>query len=299
LGLVCVSPPLTAGSGPKASLGHHSKSDRTTDCLVLERVLHSTARNKTTRYLVFIPRSAKKEKKPVLLLLHGAWDDYKAWNARAGDLLKRLAAEEDIIILTPDGEPFGWYADSAVTPDQNIETYFMDELIPHIRKTLPCDGRFAIAGLSMGGHGAMVLALRNPGIFASASSMSGILDITRHPGQWKLPLVFGPFAGERVRDWRDHSALELIQRSSSGLENLALMVSVSSEDEYSRDENRDFHAKLDELGKAHVYRAKPGGHDWKFWISELPRHVRFHAGVIYSKNTGEPTRLLNNLSTDP
>ena len=96
-----------------------------------------------------------------------------------------------------------------LSEENQIETYFMKELIPHVEKNFPTNSLRGIAGLSMGGHGAFVLSLRNPGVFSSVSSMSGILDITLHTKKWHLVELFGPYEGEYMADW------ERIRRSSS------------------------------------------------------------------------------------
>ena len=90
----------------------------------------------------------------------------------------------------------------------------------------PTNGKRGIAGLSMGGHGALVLALRGGTGFISISSMSGILDITSHPTNWKLPEVFGPYETNR-ETWESHSAYHLAQKQKNLLSGMNILVTVS------------------------------------------------------------------------
>jgi hypothetical protein len=241
--------------------------------------LASQARKKTTHYFAFAPvASPPNQVFPVLYLLHGAYDGYTAWKDHAGNKLCDLAVAHGLIIVLPDGEPFGWYADSPFLPKNQIETYFMDELIPHVEQNLPANGVRGVAGLSMGGHGAVVLALRH-NAFSSVSSMSGILDITRHKTNWKIPEVFGPY-DQNQAIWRQHSAYYLAQNHPERLKDLPLLFTVSLQDQPAYAENEDFHDLLSDLGVDHYYRVSPGGHDWNYWLRQLPKHVAFHARFL-------------------
>jgi S-formylglutathione hydrolase FrmB len=229
-------------------------------------------------YYAFVPQGAEAGAHyPVLYLLHGAFDGYTAWKDHAEDIIRRLVSEYRIIIVTPEGRSFGWYADSRFVKNNQIETYFLRELIPHVEMNFPTNGLRGIAGLSMGGHGAFVLCLRNPGVFASVSSMSGILDITRHKNQWRLAELFGPYGGECTADWEQHSALKLIERSGDYVRSLPMLITVSQDDPYALDDNRLVHGQLDAMNVRHLYYESPGGHDWTYWTSQLPLHVSFHA----------------------
>ena len=129
--------------------------------------LYSRARNKNTTYLAFVPpQSGNGQLFPVFYLLHGAWDGYQSWNEHAHRELCDLSRQHGLIIVTPDGDEFGWYADSTLDPANQIETYLIDELLPDVEKNLPANGRRGIGGLSMGGHGAFVLTMRHPVFFS-------------------------------------------------------------------------------------------------------------------------------------
>lgn len=247
-------------------------------CKIALRTLYSKHRSKTTHYFAFVPFSSGNESRfPTIYLLHGAYDDYKAWNNNARDLICTLVEQYKVIIITPDGDRFGWYADSPFDAANQIESYFMHELIEDVEKEFPANGERGISGLSMGGHGAMVLALRNPGKFSVVSSMSGILDITGHPTQWQLSRVFGKYQDENKRHWHEHSALKLLPRSRENLQKMSLLIAVSTGDEYCFAENVKLHQELSRMKIDHEFLKSPGGHTWTYWLSQLPIHVRFQA----------------------
>ncbi|MEW5724442.1 MAG: DUF459 domain-containing protein, partial [Thermodesulfobacteriota bacterium] len=243
----------------------------------------SKSRGKKTSYYAFIPETGADGPQtfPVLYLLHGAWDGFAAWKEHAALEIAGLAQKYGLIIVTPDGDPFGWYADSPFDPANRIETYFLEELIPHVEANLPArkDLR-AVAGLSMGGHGAFVLSLRHPGLFTSFSSMSGVMDITRHPDQWQLARVFGRYDEQNRELWRSHSVLFLSQKNLDYLKTTPFMFSCGAGDHWVVEENRQLSHKLKELGFDPDYRESEGNHDWKYWKAQLPEHAAFHAQVL-------------------
>ncbi len=242
--------------------------------------LFSAARGKKTRYYAVVPQGQRlPDVLPVLYLLHGAWDSYTAWMEHAEHKLRQLVRQYGLIIILPDGDPFGWYADSPFDSANQIETYLLKELVPHVEANLPAKpGLCSIAGLSMGGQGALGLALRNPGQFHSVSSMSGILDITVHVGQWELSRVFGELAENRAL-WERHSVLFLMERMQQARA-LPMLITVSLDDVLALQDNRRVHQLLNRLGVGHEYRESPGNHDWEYWTAELPLHVGFHARYL-------------------
>ena len=280
------APPTASTKASDARTGFYGPSGELKSPAVGVKValkaLYSQARAKQTYYHAFVPQTIDGPKKyPVLYLLHGAGDDYTAWNSRAGGKISALVKRFGLIVVTPDGDPYGWFADSPYDRANQIETFFMEELIPHVEKHLPAlPGRRGIAGLSMGGHGAVVLALRHPGAFQAVSSMSGVLDITRHYGQWQLERVFGPYTPENIKQWRMHSAYWLSVEHKDGLKGLPILVTVASGDESVLPDNRSYHKMLEETGVDHDYREAPGRHDWDFWRSQLPEHAGFQAGCL-------------------
>lgn len=246
--------------------------------------LYSEARGKETKYYAFVPEAQdenKDGKMPVLYLLHGALDGYDAWKTNAGDQVAMLAQRHGIVVITPDGDPFGWYADSPFDQQNRIETFFIEELIPDVENRFPVDPKKrGVAGLSMGGHGAFALSLRNPGLFNSISSMSGVLDITRHSEEWELERVFGVKNDINTVVWNSYSALVLAEQRKDLLSDTPVLITVSTGDSFVLEDNRLFHKRLSELGVKHQYKESPGNHDWKYWVLQLPEHMAFHAQAL-------------------
>lgn len=242
--------------------------------------LESRAREKRTSYLAYVPRTAAAdERMPVLYLLHGAGGAWTDWPEHAHDQLQRLAAEHRIVIVACDGDPDGWYLDSARVPGARIESYLMHELVPDVERRLPVARRRAIAGLSMGGHGAATLALKHPSAFVSVSTISGVLDLTLARTRGALVNRLGP-PEENREAWKANSALHLAASRFAAARHLRFLVAVGKGDRWAP-ASRAFAAQLLTLGYRHDYHETPGGHDWEYWTGVLARHVAWHAFQLH------------------
>jgi S-formylglutathione hydrolase FrmB len=225
---------------------------------------------------------------PVLYLLHGAVDDYTSWTAK-GDA-EQLTAHYPVIVVMPDTGPSGgytnWYNGGAGGPPE-WETYHIDQLIPwidgHLR-TRPSRSQRAIAGLSMGGFGAMSYAARHPDLFAAAASFSGAVD-TNNPLDIAVTgnSVFGPRATEQIR-WRAHNpwdlagnlrGLSLTIRTGNGLPggplgNGAFGPSLDIVEFAVHQMSISFHNRLVKLGIPSIWDDYgPGSHAWPYWERDL------------------------------
>lgn len=212
---------------------------------------------------------------PVLYLLHGATGSYKDWTEQS--TFTQLLKGRDIIVIMPDGGTFGWYLDSKIKADSQFETMITQDLLQDVESRFPVAkdkaGR-AIAGLSMGGHGALSLAAKHPDLFGSASSMSGIVDITAHPGKWKLDDILGT-QPEHLDQWKQHSVLYMADRFVTA--GVALLFDTGVGDETGAVvDNRNLDQKLTELNVPHVYREYPGKHNWAYWNGHIGQHLDFH-----------------------
>lgn len=214
---------------------------------------------------------------PVLFLLHGAYGGHRDWTQNTD--VEAVAEAERVLLVLPDGGEFGWYVDSPVSPESQIETHIIGEVYPmvarafHIRRDR---GGHGICGLSMGGHGAISFAAKHPGLFGSASSLSGIMVLQNHADRWELTLRLGPF--ERSPEvWRAHSCLDLAPRLAEAGTRLRLDCGVEDTETGAIVDNRQFHARLTELGVEHIYHEYPGGHSWDYWGAHIAEHVRWHA----------------------
>src|SRR5215471_12730833 len=141
---------------------------------------HSNLINATLPYTVVLPpdyRRSKTTRYPVLYLLHGWSGHYTDWITRTN--VADYAAHYQMILVMPEGNN-SWYTDSADVASDKYETYILQELLPDVQKRYrTIESRYGrgIAGLSMGGYGALKFGLKSPGTFAFAGSMSGVLGI--------------------------------------------------------------------------------------------------------------------------
>ncbi len=209
---------------------------------------------------------------PLLWLLHGQSDDHRAWleNTTLAPRLARLEAEgRPLAVVLPDGA-ISYWAD--VDPLLRVERYLLDDLDALVRRTFPiAAGRAAIGGLSMGGYGALRLALRHPGRFCSASAHS-----TRAPTRAELATL--PWS-QRVD--ADELDLEVIAASAdrSALGSIALDCGL---DDRLLGDSRRAHALLDRRAIAHAYAEHPGAHDWAYWEARLPGALAFHLDALHA-----------------
>lgn len=141
---------------------------------------------------------------PVLYLLHGCCDSYVSWTRSTR--VERLPALRDVLVVMPDAGPVGFYsnwlgADDGPAPQW--ETFHLHELRRILERDYGAGPRRSIAGLSMGGLGAMVYAARPGRAFRAAASFSGVLNPTSNPG---LLALFGSFTSDPLAIWGDPEA---------------------------------------------------------------------------------------------
>ena len=241
----------------------------------------SHARGAITSYLAFIPASARKgeERLPVLYLLHGADGAWTDFSEHAHELLQRAASELRLVLVTPDGDAHGWYVDSPRMPRAQIETFLMTELLPDVELRLPVNRRKSIAGISMGGNGALALAYKSPEAFVAASSMSGAVDLSEAATRTALVERLGHYEENRAL-WEENSAWHLAQARRRAARKVPVLLTVGSRDRWAR-ANRRLHGALLDLGAASELKEQPGGHEWAHWLAVLPDHLRWHAEHLH------------------
>jgi diacylglycerol O-acyltransferase / trehalose O-mycolyltransferase len=237
---------------------------------------------------------------PVLYLLHGCCDSYVSWT-RSTDV-ERLTATTDLLVVMPDGGPAGFYSDwynAGRGGPPRWERFHLVELRLLLERNWRAGDRRAVAGVSMGGLGAMAYAARHPGLFLAAASFSGILD-TRPGGpgdgaglvldvlrsQRQDPLALWGDPVDQAAIWRDHDP----DRLASRLRGTALFVAFGDGRPGPLDRpeavaggagqlearihalNLSFVARLRALEiPAQVHAYGPGIHDWPYWQRELHR----------------------------
>ena len=211
----------------------------------------------------------------VIYLLHGLFGHFDNWTTKTS--LARYAATYRFIIVMPEGGD-GWYTDSVKVPSDKYESYIVKELIPEIDKrfrTFADRDHRVIAGLSMGGYGAIKFGLRHPEMFSLVGSFSGALDAPLR-GQdgstlWATLLpVYGPL-GSTTRRQND---IFTLLRNAPDRATLPFIYLDCGTDDMFITTNREFDSLLIEKKIPHEYRELPGKHDWKYWDQQVQEFLR-------------------------
>ncbi|HEX8495123.1 MAG TPA: alpha/beta hydrolase family protein [Pyrinomonadaceae bacterium] len=231
-------------------------------------------------YRVLLPSdyATSSRRYPVLYLLHGLTGNENDWWTLSN--LAQYAARYHLIIVTP-GVGDSWYANSATDPDARYEDAIILDLIPHVdsryRTMAAREGR-AIAGLSMGGLGAMKFALRYPHLFAFAASFSGAFDVPltarlgKKPSARMLGELQRVFGDKKSRTRRDNDLFALLrQPTPEGTSFPYLYVSTGKSDPLPQvsSSNPRFAEALRANKLEFEYNERPGTHDWRFWDEEI------------------------------
>lgn len=207
---------------------------------------------------------------PVYYLLHGLSDDHTIWERRTS--IERYVQNLPLIVVMPDTGR-GWYTDAV--EGLAYESALIKDLVGLVDRSFHTkadrNGR-CIGGLSMGGYGAVKLALKHPDMFCSANSHSGALawghkaDVV-NTAEWKRILGPNPVGGPN-----DCFALaKLLDKPHFP----ALRIDCGTED-FLLEDNRSFHKYLDELGLPHEYMEFPGTHEWGYWDKHVQEALAFH-----------------------
>jgi S-formylglutathione hydrolase FrmB len=273
---------------------------RQLDPRLQELTLTTPALAAPTHVRVLLPTgyaASRSRRYPVLYLLNGSLSDYRSWTVN-GDA-EQQTARLPVIVVMPDGGSGGFYSDwyngGAGGPPE-WETYHIGQLIPWIDsryRTLGKRAGRAIAGLSMGGFGALSYAARHPDLFVAAASFSGVVDtndppVVAEPDESTFDsrppfATWGPRATQELI-WRAHDpwdlavnlrGLQLTLRTGNGLPGGAggpypYEPIAGAVETLVHEENVDLHTRLEALGIAHVWQDYgPGDHSWPYWDRDL------------------------------
>lgn len=268
-------PAVTAQSSAQA------KAETTASVATHEQLAAASLGGKQLPYRLMLPSdyaTNSSRRYPVLYLLHGLYGNEDDWWTRSR--LAEYAAKYHLIIVTP-GVGDTWYANSASDPQARYEDVIIKDLIPyidgHYRTVASRDGR-AIAGLSMGGLGAVKFALRYPQMFSFAASFSGAFGVPLKASLGKKPSakilreLHSIYGDEGSQTRRDNDVFALLnQPQPKGVRYPYLYVSVGKSDPLP--EVSESNPRLNEALRAHKlkheYYERPGTHDWHFWDSEV------------------------------
>ncbi len=207
---------------------------------------------------------------PVLYLLHGLSDDHSIWHRRTS--IERYVEGLGLIVVMPDGHR-SFYCNSSSPDGLAYEDHMTKDVVGFVDNTFPTIRRpagRAIAGLSMGGYGAVMLAMRHPDLFGVAASHSGAVAILNRP------LRDRPDVTRLLKAYpkSEYDCFAIARRFAKGRAKLHLRLDCGTED-HLIDGNRRFHALLEKLGIAHQYAEFPGAHTWDYWDVHIRETIAF------------------------
>lgn len=231
---------------------------------------------------------------PVLIWLSGLTCTEDNFTTKAGAY--RAAAEHGVIVVAPDtsprgegvaddpaydlGQGAGFYLDATQSPwatHFRMESYVVGELVRLIDDNFPTTGVRSISGHSMGGHGALTLALRHPDLFRSVSAFAPICSPTRCPWGEK---AFTAYLGEDRAAWDRHDAARLIESGAAKGVFDDILIDQGDADSFLTDQLKPelLVAASKAMGQRLTLRMQPGyDHSYFFMTSFIADHIAFHA----------------------
>jgi S-formylglutathione hydrolase len=237
------------------------------------------------RFAVFLPPQSQSQKVPALFWLSGLTCTEENFMQKAG--AQRVAAELGLALIAPDTSPrganlpgeseswdfglgAGFYVNATQAPwskHYRMYDYVLVELRELILKNFPIDSaRLGISGHSMGGHGALVLGLRNPEVFKSISAFAPIAAPSQCPwGQKALK----NYLGDNPADWKNYDASELLKTTRFKGE---ILVDQGTEDKFLKEQ------LMPEKLESRVKLRMQSGYDHSYYFvsSFIEDHLRFH-----------------------
>ena len=249
------------------------------------------------RFALFLPPGvAEGGKAPALYFLSGLTCTEENFTVKAG--AQRFAAECGLALVAPDTSPrntgipgedaedflgsgAGFYVNATETPwaaHYQMHDYASKELPELVESSFPIDSAWrGICGHSMGGHGALVIALRNPGRYRSVSALAPISNPTASP--WGRA-AFSAYLGEEGPEWRQYDASLLVREKPLDLE---IRIDLGSADPFREEELKveQFLAACRESGQRVSFHLRGGYDHGYFFVSTfIEAHIRHHASAL-------------------
>ena len=245
-------------------------------------------------FAVYLPPQAERERLPVLYWLSGLTCTEQNFITKSG--AQRYAAEHGIALVVCDtsprgenvaddaaydlGQGAGFYLNATVAPwsqHYRMYDYVTHELPAWIEEHFPVTNKRSISGHSMGGHGALTIALKNPGRYCSVSAFSPIVAPSRVPWGEK---AFSTYLGSDRETWRAYDATELVKTAN---EKIPLLIEQGDADEFLQTQLKPELLKdvADAVGHPLELRMRAGyDHSYYFVASFIGEHVAYHAAAL-------------------
>ena len=254
----------------------------------------SAATGTPMKFSVFVPPGEGRF--PVLVWLSGLTCTEDNFTTKAGAY--GAAAEHGVIVVAPDtsprgdgvaddpaydlGQGAGFYVDATQapwTPHFRMESYITRDLLEAVDGAFPTDAaRRGVFGHSMGGHGALTLALRHPDLFKSVSAFAPIVSPTRCPWGEK---AFTAYLGEDRAAWAAHDACRLIEAGAAKFDDILVDQGLGDQFLESQLKPELLEAACAAAGQTLTLRRQPGyDHSYFFMTSFIADHIAWHAGRL-------------------
>ena len=250
------------------------------------------------KFSVYQPPAAKQEPVPVLFYLAGLTCTEETFMIKAG--VQRFAAEHGLMLVAPDTSPrdtgiegvdrdwdfgtgAGFYVDATAAPwakHFRMYSWIVHELRELIVANFPARAeRIGIFGHSMGGHGALVLALRNPDIYQSVSAFAPIAAAAKSP--WGVK-AFSGYLGDDISRWKEYDASRLMQQNSTPFP-AGILIDQGLSDKFLEAQlmPQEFESACKLAVQPLTLRRHAGyDHGYYFIASFIEDHIRFHANIL-------------------
>lgn len=238
-------------------------------------IIYSASMHKNVKCVVIMPERYQTDTThlPVLYLLHGWSGKYSDWVLNDADLLYEVD-RNGFIVVCPDGDYDSWYFNSPLDTAMKYETNVALEIPAYIDahyRTIASRNARAITGLSMGGHGALYLAIKHKNIFGAAGSMSGGVDFRPFPDNWGIKKYLGDYNTHK-ENWDRNVVINLVDSLQNG--ELKIIFDCGVNDFFIQ-VNRNLHQKLLDKKIDHDYTERPGEHNWYYWNNSIKYQMLF------------------------
>lgn len=261
--------------------------------VIEEQTIKSSIMKRNVRYSIYLPPDydASQRSYPVVYLLHGYTDDNTGWLQfgeinRYADKAIAKGTIPPMIIVMPNADS-SWYINS-YDGKEKYEDFFIKEFIPGIDKAYHTKANRtyrAVAGLSMGGYGTLIYAIKYPDLFSAAAPLSaGVFPDDQVTGMTDQMYdgILGQLYGRGLKGndrlsaaWKSNSVLELVKsKSAEDLSRVRYWIDCGDDDFLTKG-NCLLHIALTEKKVPHEFRVRDGNHNWTYWRTGITDALAF------------------------
>jgi enterochelin esterase-like enzyme len=261
--------------------------------IIEQKTVSSKILNKDVKYTIYLPPDyiSSDRTYPVVYLLHGYTDDNTGWLQfgeinRYADKAIAEGAIPPMIIVMPNGDS-SFYINS-YDGKENYEDFFIKEFMPSIEKTyrIKAEKKYrGVAGLSMGGYGSLIYALKYPDLFSASAPLSAAVwsdDAITSMSEEQWRNTYGQLFGRDLKGrdrltktWYNNSILKFVEtKSADDLKRVRYWIDCGDEDGLSKG-NCLLHIALMDKKVPHEFRVRDGVHNWTYWRTGITGALQF------------------------